>query len=268
MAAVDATSPTGNRVVPAELCARQGVPTAGGSSGRPDLLVQPGEVPRERADAARNRERVLAAAEQLFVTADPTAVTMGDIARAAGVGRATLYRRFPDPASVAVALLDEHERRLQQQLISGPPPLGPGAPPADRLAAFYAAMVELLDQHLHLALGAEGGSARFSTGAYGFWRLHVRGLLVDAEVPDPDTLVDSLLAPLAPEVYQYQRHQRGKLPQYITDSLSWQARRLLDRWPSPSQFDVGRCGRPSQEPVAGGLELGEFVVNVDGHGAE
>ncbi|MGH3881884.1 MAG: TetR/AcrR family transcriptional regulator [Pseudonocardiaceae bacterium] len=181
-----------------------------------------------RADAAHNRQRVLAAAEQLFATADPASVTMGDIARAAGVGRATLYRRFPDPASVAVALLDQHERRLQQQLISGPPPLGPGAAPADRLAAFYTAMVELLDHHLHLALGAECGSARFSTGAYGFWRLHVRSLLLEAEVPDVDTLVDSLLAPLAPEVYRYQR-QRGRLPRHITDSLSWQARRLLDQ---------------------------------------
>lgn len=181
----------------------------------------------ERADAARNRQRVLAAAEQLFAATDPASVTMGDIARAAGVGRATLYRRYPDPASVAVALLDEHERQLQQQLISGPPPLGPGAPPALRLAAFSTAMVDLLDQHLHLALGAEGGGARFATGAYGFWRVHVRALLVDAQVPDPDTLVDALLAPLAPEVYRYQRHQRGRSVRHISDSLAWQARRLL-----------------------------------------
>lgn len=195
---------------------------------RPDLLTPPVDPPRERADAARNRERVLVAAERLFATADPTSVTMGDIARAAGVGRATLYRRFPDPAAVAVALLDEHERRLQQRLISGPPPLGPGAPPADRLAAFYAAMVALLDQHLHLALGGESGAARFSTGAYGFWRLHVRGLLIDAAVSGIDVLVDSLLAPLAPEVYQFQRHEREILPGQIADSLIWQAHRLLD----------------------------------------
>src|SRR3712207_4625110 len=107
---------------------------------------------------------------------------MGDIARAAGVGRATLYRRFPDPGSVAVALLDEHERQLQQELVSGAPPLGPGASPADRLAAFYPAMIRLLEQHLHLALGAERGNARLETGAYGFWRVHVRSLLVAAQV--------------------------------------------------------------------------------------
>ncbi|MGH3455657.1 MAG: TetR/AcrR family transcriptional regulator, partial [Nocardioidaceae bacterium] len=73
---------------------------------------QPG--PRERVDAARNRARVLEAADAMFRRSDPDAVTMGDIARAAGVGRATLYRRYPDVRSIAVALLDQHEYDLQE----------------------------------------------------------------------------------------------------------------------------------------------------------
>jgi AcrR family transcriptional regulator len=202
------------------------------ANGTPGLVVagvdeQHSRHSRERADASRNRQRILVAAERLFASADPTSVTMADIAAAAGVGRATLYRRYPDPASVAVALLDEHERALQQQLIAGPPPLGPGAPPDQRLAAFYAGMVDLLDRHLHLALGAETGSARFSNGAYGFWRAHVRVLLVDADVADPDDLVDLLLAPLAPEVYEHRRHRLGQGPAQIAESLAWLARRLL-----------------------------------------
>ena len=212
--------------MPAAQPEARGGPDANGQSRPLGLLPFADPVIRERADAARNRKRVLAAAERLFAD-DPRTVTMGDIARAAGVGRATLYRRFPDTASVATALLDEHERRLQEQMISGPPPLGPGAPPADRLAAFYQAMVELLDRHLHLALGAEKGSARFTTGAYGFWRLHVRGLLLEARIPHPDTLVDSLLAPVAPEVYRYQRHDRGATPGAIASQLAWLAQRLL-----------------------------------------
>ncbi|MFI6938471.1 TetR/AcrR family transcriptional regulator [Streptomyces sp. NPDC050418] len=162
----------------------------------------------ERADAARNRVKVLDAARQLFVEKDPRAVTMEDIARAAGVGRGTLYRRYPDTASIATALLDEHERALQEQMIHGPPPLGPGAPPAERLAAFYAAMTDLLTDHIGLVLGAETGPARFATGAYGFWRLHVLALLREAKVPHPEALCDILLAPLAPEVFAHQR-ERG-----------------------------------------------------------
>lgn len=161
----------------------------------------------ERSDAAKNRARVLAAAERLFADRDSRLVTMDAIAREAGVGRATLYRRYPDPHSIAVALLDEHERRLQEEIMHGEPPLGPGAPPEKRLVAFYDAMLDLLDGHLHLALGAETGSLRFRSGAYWVWRAHVRGLLRTAGMPDSEALADALLAPLAPELYQHLREQ-------------------------------------------------------------
>ncbi|MED7927919.1 TetR/AcrR family transcriptional regulator [Nonomuraea sp. LP-02] len=174
----------------------------------------------ERADAARNRARILEAAAALFAERPPQDVTMDDIAKRAGVGRGTLYRRYPDRASIAVALLDEHERELQERLLRGEPPLGPGAPPADRLAAFYAAMVRLLEDHAHLVLGTEVGRSRFETGAYGFWRAHVRALLVAAGTPDPDALVEVLLAPLAPEVYGHQRTRLGLTPERITEALA------------------------------------------------
>ncbi len=199
---------------------------AGAGRELPVLDLEPGRPVRERADAARNRMRVLKAAEELFATRDARHVTMDEIAKAAGVGRATLYRRYPDPASIATALLDEHERRVQEHILSGPPPLGPGAAPADRLAAFHLAMTDLLERHLHLVLGAETGSARFATGAYRFWRLHVRMLLTEAGVPDPDAAADAVLAPLAPEVYQFQRHTLGLSQARVTEALVWSARRL------------------------------------------
>ncbi|MGW5920927.1 TetR/AcrR family transcriptional regulator [Nocardia fluminea] len=196
---------------------------------RSDLLTGvalEAQQPIERGDAARNRAKVLAAAAELFADRDPRTVTMDDIAKAAGVGRGTLYRRYPDRNAIAVALLDEHERALQEQLLRGAPPLGPGASPADRLAAFYAAMIELLTAHAHLVLGAETGGARFATGAYGFWSAHVRSLLIDAGVPQPDSMVDTVLAPLAAEVYLQQR-ERGLTPDQITAGLSTLAQRLL-----------------------------------------
>lgn len=52
-----------------------------------------------RADARRNRERILAAALELFAEREPC-VPMEDIARAAGVGVGTLYRHFPDRAEL------------------------------------------------------------------------------------------------------------------------------------------------------------------------
>lgn len=194
---------------------------------RSDLLIAPTAGGAERADAARNRAKILAAAAELFTTRDPRTVTMDDIAKAAGVGRGTLYRRYPDIGAIAVALLDKHERVIQEQLLGGAPPLGPGAPPAERLAAFYAVMVELLDAHADLVLGAESGGARFATGAYGFWAAHVRALLVESGVTQPDSLVDVLLAPLAAEVYRQQR-ERGLSSAQITAALTGLAHAVIE----------------------------------------
>lgn len=110
--------------------------------------------------------------------------------------------------------------------MQGPPPLGPGAPPAERLAAFYDAMVELLERHLHLALGAETGGDRFRTGAYRFWRLHVRTLL-QGRTEDREAAVDHLLAPLAPEVYRFQRYELGLDRSRIVAALRRLAHQVL-----------------------------------------
>jgi AcrR family transcriptional regulator len=192
-------------------------------------LLNPSEDgrPAERADAGRNRRRVLAAAAELFADRDPRSVTMDDVAKQAGVGRATLYRRYPSIGAIAEALLDEHERELQERIISGPPPLGPGAVPSERLAAFYGAMVRLLQTHASLLLASEVGQARFETGAYRFWRLHLRHLARESGVADAGAIAELLLAPLAPEVFLEQRRLGASL-RAIERSLARLARVLAD----------------------------------------
>lgn len=184
--------------------------------------------PHERADAAANRARILAAAARLLTGADPASVTMQQIAEAAGIGRATLYRRYPDVNAIAVALLDEHERDLQARMIAGPPPLGPGAPPADRMAAFYDAMLELLETHSSLVLGAESGGARFATAAYAGWRAHVLSLLAAAGYSKAAAapMADILLAPLGAEDYRHLRSQ-GVSRDRLSASLGDLARAVM-----------------------------------------
>jgi AcrR family transcriptional regulator len=63
--------------------------------------------PALRADAARNRLRILAAAADVFAERGLDAST-AEIARRAGVGEATLFRRFPSKFDLVVAILAEH----------------------------------------------------------------------------------------------------------------------------------------------------------------
>ena len=164
----------------------------------------------ERTDAARNRERILCAARRLFEERGAGCVSMDDVAEAAGVGKGTLFRRFGSRASLAAAVLSERERGFQETFIRGEPPLGPGAPPYERLVAFGEAVLDTLEAHHELLLAAETGPARFSHPAYAVHRLHVTLLLREAD-PDCDAelLADTLLAALAAELFAYLRQVRG-----------------------------------------------------------
>ncbi|MEW5850283.1 MAG: helix-turn-helix domain-containing protein [Myxococcota bacterium] len=73
----------------------------------------------ERADAARNRARILEAARKLLVRRSIREICMDELAQAAGVGKGTLYRRFVDRASLCHALLDDNERQLQARVLRG-----------------------------------------------------------------------------------------------------------------------------------------------------
>lgn len=76
-------------------------------------------APKGRADAARNRERIVAAAREAFVVQGPD-VPLDEIARAAGIGNATLYRHFPDRdelvRAVVLAVTDRITERAQTAL--------------------------------------------------------------------------------------------------------------------------------------------------------
>ncbi|MEU1723009.1 TetR/AcrR family transcriptional regulator [Nonomuraea sp. NPDC005692] len=154
---------------------------------------------QERADAARNRSKILAAAAEIVATAGMKGLAMADVAAASGVGIGTLYRRFGDRSGLAYALIDEKEREFQQAFLTGPPPLGPGAPEIERLRAFLHALTDRTFAQLDLLLMAEtaGEFTRFG-GAYEAYHQHLVMLIAQIE-PEADAgfLADALLAPLA-----------------------------------------------------------------------
>jgi AcrR family transcriptional regulator len=165
----------------------------------------------ERADAARNRLKILDAARRLVERHGIENVSMDMLAEEAGVGKGTIFRRFGDRAGLAHALLDEHERGFQEAFIRGEPPLGPGAPPVERLRAFGHAMIELLEAHGELILAGESGSAcaRFRSPPFRAHRAHVTSLLEELDPRlDAEYHADSLLAVLAADQHRHLRHER------------------------------------------------------------
>jgi len=166
----------------------------------------------ERADAARNREKVLAAASRLFAERGVGCVSMDDVAAAAGVGKGTLFRRFGDRAGLARAVLSEDERAFQDELLRGPPPLGPGAPPCERIKAFGAGKLALLEDHHDLLTAAESGAPanRFGHPVYAAYRAHLYLLVREADPEaDPEFVADILLNSLSAQFFSYLRHARG-----------------------------------------------------------
>jgi AcrR family transcriptional regulator len=193
-----------------------------------DLLPISSEQPHERADAARNRARILDAARALLSEHNPCDVSIDAIAEAAGVGKGTVYRRFGDRGRLMEALLDDRERSLQAAVLTGPPPLGPGAPPGERLVAFLCELVDQWEEFGDLIAEAEASTGQLPSGPHRFRWMHVRVLLDEAR-PDLDVevLAAALLAPLSARTYRNQRHVAEDSPERIKAALTTLANAVI-----------------------------------------
>jgi AcrR family transcriptional regulator len=161
------------------------------------LLPILGQEPRERSDAARNREALLDAAQRLVDDCGVDAVTMDAVAEAAGVGKGTVFRRFRTRAGLMAAVLDQFEADWQASVIGGPPPLGPGAPPHERLMAFGRSRLEQNLRGAALIRAASSDPVARNYAVYSFAATHLRYLLDQLDVAgDIALMATALLAPL------------------------------------------------------------------------
>ena len=198
--------------------------------GRPLPLA--GAPPAARADALRNREKVLAAARRLFEERGVGNVAIDEIAREAGVGKGTVFHRFGDRAGLVMALVDDEERALQDQILRGPPPLGPGAPATERLNALVDALLDLLDRYGDLLRNSEASraGARYDAGAYAAWHQHATMLIAEARPQaDAAVLAHLLLAPLAAEQFTHLTQREG----IALDRVRSAMRELVQRVTAP-----------------------------------
>jgi AcrR family transcriptional regulator len=165
----------------------------------------------ERADAVRNRAAVLDAAEALFQREDLEHVSLARIAQAAGVGKATVTRRFGDLLGLVDALIAPRVAALQERVRSGEPPLGPGGDAVVRLHAYLDALLDfaLENRTLIRALERYGRYAYYANPASQFWieeladRIHTARPTVDAGY-----LAHSIFTALRADVIDYLREHQ------------------------------------------------------------
>lgn len=172
----------------------------------------------ERADAARNRRLLLDVAARIVRDHGVAELSMEAVAEAAGVGIGTVYRRFGDRAGLAYALIDDDEVRFQGEFLSGPPPLGPGAPPGDRLRAYMHRYVDRLYSQGELMATAEG--VRYEAGAYRLQHLHLVQLIGQIN-PDLDAeyLAGALLEVLSGKLYLHLSQEAGMSAERVKAGL-------------------------------------------------
>ena len=180
----------------------------------------------ERADAARNRRHLLATARQMLAEHGPNTLTMDGLAERAGLGKGTVFRRFGTRAGIFAALLDDDEQAFQRQVLSGPPPLGPGAPPLERLIAYGRARTGFLIAHGDIARAALDGYQPIPAGSQSpISQLHIRMLLgqLDLSGADLDMLATQLTAALDGPFLLY-------LAASGTTAAPGTAERIADSW--------------------------------------
>jgi AcrR family transcriptional regulator len=155
-------------------------------------------VRKPRADAQRNRERILEVAKLAF-TRDGAEATMDDIGRQAGIGPGTLYRHFP----TREALIEAVYRSAVEKLAAAGERFSATMPPVEALRAWMFLFIDHVAAKKLILPAMEsvpGGSLRLMEGARGlihgeFVRLIRRAIdsgELRAEI-DPDDFVRALI---------------------------------------------------------------------------
>ncbi|QEN15259.1 TetR/AcrR family transcriptional regulator [Mycolicibacterium sp. ELW1] len=200
---------------------------------------------KPRKDAARSREAVLAAADALFASGQsPDDVTMADVAAAAGVGKATLFRSFGDRAGLLRALYEARLEPIRVAVEAGPPPLGPATPPSQRVPALLDAVLcfKLDNRRLALALEESGSTSPYQAEHYVRWHALLRAVL--EQIPgltDSDFTAHALLAATRADLVEQLAGQERMSREKIRTQLADFATRVLasppyrEGSPSPDQ---------------------------------
>lgn len=152
---------------------------------------------KPRADALRNRERILDVAKKAF-TVDGATASLDDIARTAGIGPGTLYRHFP----TRDALIESVYRSEVEKLAAAEKRLAATLPPLEALRAWMLLFIDhVAGKKLIISAldSVAGGSMRLIEGSraliHGAFVAAVKRAIASGDLR-PDTNPDDLIRAL------------------------------------------------------------------------
>ncbi|MFE5768599.1 TetR/AcrR family transcriptional regulator [Streptomyces sp. NPDC056485] len=188
----------------------------------------------ERADAQRNREAVLAAADALFAaSSSPHGVSMDDIAAAAGVGKGTLFRRFGDRAGLIGAVIASRLEPLNRAVREARDEAG--SSPRERVLKLLDASLRFKIENRHLMVAAEdaGVSSPYRAGHYGWWHATLRAELEQVPgIRDADFTAHALLAAIRADLVTHLIEEQKSTPEGLRSSLAAYVDNVLGTGPA------------------------------------
>ncbi|MEW1913983.1 TetR/AcrR family transcriptional regulator [Kitasatospora sp. NPDC085895] len=189
----------------------------------------------ERADALRNREAVLAAADALFAaSSSPQAVSMDEIAAAAGVGKGTLFRRFGDRAGLIGAVITSRLEPLRQAQAKALD--APGSAPRQQVLDLLDAALRFKIENRNLMSAAEdaGLSSPYRAEHYGWWHETLRMALDRVPgVRNTDFTAHALLAAVRADLVAHLIDDQKVTPEEIRSTLAAFVDNALGPDPTP-----------------------------------
>ena len=187
----------------------------------------------ERRDAAENRQRILTVTQQLFAEQGIENVTMSQIAKAAGIGQGTLYRRYGNKGELCIALLKSNFPQLRERIDRHLAEIATSMSKLEQLNSFLEQLIAAIEDKFPLlsaigdaAIGPQRGM-QFHNPWYEWTHGTISKLLNEA-IAQGEILplnaaftADSLLATLSIDLYLFQRNDRKFTPEQILQGIRW-----------------------------------------------
>jgi len=185
----------------------------------------------ERRDAAANRQHILATARTLFAAHGVDQTSMNEIARVAGVGPGTLYRRYAHKGQICEALLLNDIQVFCAHVEHTLAEAGSDSSALDLVGWLIGDLLVMTEGHLPLlaamqeaAVGPRRGE-HFTFPFYRWLNAQLVGLLSRAVLSGEaaplhiEVIADAIQAAAAPPLFAFQMQQRGLSREQISAAL-------------------------------------------------